>query len=330
MGIENFHSTAFASAVSLPGICRWTLPSRNRITLSASSAPPRQIRRQRERELQRKERKKRAGLGFGVSNPHEIENRRRHYPDHVNGHDDDGPMLAHVLNCIVKIYCTHGPPNYSMPWAMQRQKQSTSSGFIMSNRRIITCAHCVEHHTVVMVKRRGSDAKYPARVVAIGNECDTAWLGVDDEAFWSDAEHIAAATNRPSYLTPGQLPNLQDVCTVVGYPSPGENISITQGVCSRIEMQGYAHSTSNLLAVQLDAAINGGNSGGPVLNERWECVGIAFQSIDPAEADSIGYFIPHDVVQHFRTSSQKSGPTLHRKEARHCAQFSPKVDHSNF
>jgi S1-C subfamily serine protease len=82
-----------------------------------------------------------------------------------------------------------------------------------------------------------------------------------------------------------QLQQLQDDVTVVGYPTGGDNISVTGGVVSRIELQQYAHGIfaatrkpygylfyfvlgdASLPAVQIDAAINPGNSGGPVLKD---------------------------------------------------------------
>ena len=54
-------------------------------------------------------------------------------------------------------------------------------------------------------------------------------------------------------------------------------------------MQSYSHSAAELLCVQIDAAINSGNSGGPALNSQFECVGVAFQSFDSSEAENIGY-----------------------------------------
>ena len=44
-------------------------------------------------------------------------------------------------------------------------------------------------------------------------------------------------------------------------------MSTTQGIVSRIEHQTYSHSGNFLLAIQLDAAVNLGNSGGPVMEE---------------------------------------------------------------
>ena len=41
----------------------------------------------------------------------------------------------------------------------------------------------------------------------------------------------------------------------------GDTISVTSGVVSRIEVTSYVHGSTELLAVQIDAAINSGNSG---------------------------------------------------------------------
>lgn len=52
---------------------------------------------------------------------------------------------------------------------------------------------------------------------------------------------------------------------VVGYPIGGDTISVTSGVVSRIEVTSYVHGSTELLGVQIDAAINSGNSGGLLL-----------------------------------------------------------------
>ena len=125
------------------------------------------------------------------------------------------------------------------------------------------------HHTQVKVKRRGSDTKFVAKVLAIGTECDIALLTVEDDAFWEGSEAIEF----------GDLPRLQDDVIVVGYPIGGDTISVTSGVVSRIEVTQYTHGSSELLGIQIDAAINSGNSGGPAFDPEGACVGIAFQSL---------------------------------------------------
>ena len=94
----------------------------------------------------------------------------------------------------------------------------------------------------------------------------------------------------------GDLPVLGDRVSALGFPIGGERLSITQGVVSRIEVSTYAHSQRYLLAVQIDAAINSGNSGGPVVKDG-KIVGIAFEALDDAE--NVGYMIGAPVVKHF-------------------------------
>ncbi|KAB5569409.1 hypothetical protein DKX38_003202 [Salix brachista] len=204
---------------------------------------------------------------------------------------------AAFLDAVVKVYCTHTEPDYSLPWQKQRQYTSTGSAFMIGNGKLLTNAHCVEHHTQVKVKRRGDDTKYVAKVLARGVDCDIALLSVESEQFWEGAEPLEF----------GCLPRLQDAVTVVGYPLGGDTISVTKGVVSRIEVTSYAHGSSDLLGIQIDAAINPGNSGGPAFSDQGECIGVAFQVYRSEEVENIGYVIPTAVVSHFLNDYEKNG-----------------------
>lgn len=209
------------------------------------------------------------------------------------------------MESVVKVFCIHSEPNFSLPWQRKRQFSSNGSGFVISGRRVLTNAHCVEHGTQVKVRRRGSEIKYIADVVCVGTECDIAILSVKEEEFWEGLQPVEFGT----------LPKLQDSVTVIGFPIGGDTVSITSGVVSRIEVTTYTQSTTDLLGVQIDAAINSGNSGGPSFNSRGECVGIAFQSLRGEDAENIGYIIPPPVIQHFITDFERNGrytafPTL--------------------
>ncbi|XVF21883.1 hypothetical protein REPUB_Repub12eG0127700 [Reevesia pubescens] len=204
---------------------------------------------------------------------------------------------ATFLSAVVKVYCTHTAPDYSLPWQKQRQYTSTGSAFMIGDGKLLTNAHCVEHDTQVKVKRRGDDTKYVAKVLARGVDCDIALLSVESEEFWKGAEPLRL----------GRLPLLQDAVTVVGYPLGGDTISVTKGVVSRIEVTSYAHGSSDLLGIQIDAAINPGNSGGPAFNEQGECIGVAFQVYRSEETENIGYVIPTTVVSHFLNDYERNG-----------------------
>ena len=77
----------------------------------------------------------------------------------------------------------------------------------------------------------------------------------------------------------------------------GRRMGKPQSVVSRIEVTAYVHGSSELLGIQVSAAINSGNSGGPCFNAGGECVGVAFQSMAGSDAENIGYVIPTPVVR---------------------------------
>ena len=61
----------------------------------------------------------------------------------------------------------HSEPNYSLPWQRKRQISSTGSGFVISGKRILTNAHCVDHHTQVLAPL-GCAAADPMQACATG------------------------------------------------------------------------------------------------------------------------------------------------------------------
>lgn len=191
------------------------------------------------------------------------------------------------IQSVVKVFSVYSSPNFYQPWQNFQQRIKTGSGCVISGNRILTNAHITADQTFLMVRKQGDPKKYTARLIASGHECDLAILTVDDPSFFKDLP--------PMELD--ELPRLQDTVHVLGYPVGGDNISVTEGVVSRIEPVLYNHSEKHLLAIQVDAAINPGNSGGPVINESGKIVGIAFQGL--SQAQNVGYIIPVPVIRHF-------------------------------
>lgn len=211
--------------------------------------------------------------------------------------DGNTTGLDRLMEAVVKVFCVHSEPNFSLPWQRKRQYSSSGSGFILPGRRILTNAHCVDHQTQVKLKRRGSDTKFVATVLSVGAECDIAMLTVEDDEFWEGLPAVEF----------GELPRLQDAVTVVGYPIGGDTMSVTQGVVSRIEVTSYVHGAAELLGIQVDAAINSGNSGGPAFNSNGQCCGIAFQSLKNEDTENISYVIPTPVIHHFINDYETHG-----------------------
>lgn len=196
-----------------------------------------------------------------------------------------------LLGSVVKLFVTKAEPNYCMPWQVKPQRQSASSAFVVrsaataSGLCLITNAHCVLCETSVRARKRGSAKKYTAKVLTINYQSDLALCSVDDEAFWQGLEPLEFE----------HVPELQDTVVVAGYPTGGDNISVTKGVVSRVDLRDYGHG-AYLLTIQIDAAINPGNSGGPAFKND-KVVGIARAHLKAAQ--NIGYIIPLPVIRHF-------------------------------
>ena len=66
--------------------------------------------------------------------------------DEMYEEDDIGGAGGHFVvskyfETCVKVFCIHTEPNFSLPWQRKRQFASTSSGFVIADRRILTNAH---------------------------------------------------------------------------------------------------------------------------------------------------------------------------------------------
>mmetsp|Transcript_17169 Transcript_17169/g.32678 ORF Transcript_17169/g.32678 Transcript_17169/m.32678 type:complete len:650 (-) Transcript_17169:142-2091(-) len=202
--------------------------------------------------------------------------------------------LETALHSVVKVFCTSATPNFFVPWQIQPQMRSTSSGFVIEGRRIICNAHGITDQVFIRVRKHGDATKYRAKVLATGHDCDLALITVDEDEFWKDLKP----------LTFGDIPSLQASVIVVGYPKGGDCISVTKGVVSRVVVNTYSHSNQVLLTVQIDAAINSGNSGGPALQGN-TVVGVAFEGLQKSQ--NIGYIIPCTVVRQFIRDVDRNG-----------------------
>jgi S1-C subfamily serine protease len=200
------------------------------------------------------------------------------------------PVLSesNVKEAVVKIYTVSNPYNYHEPWQMWGQKIFNGSGCIIDGNRILTNAHVVRDQTFIQVRRSGEAKRYTAEPEIIGHESDLALLKVKDSTFFEGADPVEI----------GELPEIKDKIVVYGFPDGGDKLSITEGVVSRVEHTKYYHSSAYLLTCQIDAAVNSGNSGGPVIKDG-KIIGVAFQGLAGRGFDNIGYMVPAPVIKHF-------------------------------
>lgn len=193
-----------------------------------------------------------------------------------------------LRRATVQIQFVSREADWGQPWQFSRQQAGTGSGVVISGQRILTNAHVVANATYLTVRKTGDVKKYRATVQFIAHDGETALLRVDDPSFFNGTT--------PAHF--GDLPSPRDKLVVYGFPTGGAELSITEGVVSRVGVVSYAHSGRRLLAIQTDAAINPGNSGGPVFMNG-KLAGIAFQHLSGPGAENIGYVVPIPMINRF-------------------------------
>ena len=204
---------------------------------------------------------------------------------------EDAPAsLSDTRGSVVKIFTTYRAPDFEHPWTKAPPSEVSGTGFVIDGDRILTNAHVVEFASQIFVQPPNSADKLRAEVVGISQGIDLAVIELRKE---KDRERFHAK-HKPLPLR-DELPAIGSTVQAVGYPLGGEQLSITEGVVSRIEYTGYYQNTAGL-RIQVDAALNPGNSGGPVVMNG-QVIGVVFSGMDAAE--NIGYVIPVEEVRAF-------------------------------
>lgn len=199
---------------------------------------------------------------------------------------------------VVQIYSTFQYEDYEAPWKGTEPHESTGSGFVYERNGkhyLLTNAHVVEGSNYLEVRLANDSKRYTAKPLQVSYQADIAILEVEDPEF----------QHRTKPVELGEMVAHEQKVKVVGFPMGGDEISVTKGINSRIQVDEYAEGGERNLQVQTDSAINPGNSGGPVFSDG-KLVGIAFQGI--GEGEGLGYYIPIPVIEHFLTDYFSPGP----------------------
>ncbi len=180
----------------------------------------------------------------------------------------------------------------------EQHSMSSGSGFFISpDGYLVTNNHVVEKAVEVTVTTL-SEKQYKAKVIGTDPETDTALLKVD-------ADNLPFA----EFGSSEEL-NVGDWVLAIGNPL-GLNHSVTAGIVSA---KGRLIPTLNLTYqdfIQTDAAINMGNSGGPLLNTQGEVIGINTIIFAPSGGNiGIGFAISSDLASKVIPQLRESGKVV--------------------
>jgi serine protease Do len=162
----------------------------------------------------------------------------------------------------------------------RRPARGVGSGFIVSNKGyILTNEHVVEGSTRIIVGLQSGE-KYRGRVIGIDEETDVAVIKID------------AAQDLPTVtLGDSNAAQVGDWVLAIGSPF-GLDQTVTAGIISKKERE-TPFFTNFQRFLQTDAAINRGNSGGPLVNMRGEVIGINSQiATSTGDYNGIGFALP--------------------------------------
>ena len=155
------------------------------------------------------------------------------------------------------------------------------SGFAVGENCIVTNAHVIDKQNDICVETYDGHV-YPAVLLGIDESEDLAALVIEDASF--------------PYLKPADLSAMKigDDIYTIGAPK-GMAYTLTKGtVSSKSRIIGYKSY------IQIDAAINEGNSGGPLLNDNGEVLGV--NTLKMSDSEGIGLAIPVNRVRDFLKS----------------------------
>jgi putative serine protease PepD len=214
-----------------------------------------------------------------------------------------GEIYRRSYKGVVEITVTSSSPSspsFGPPGGGEERAQG--SGFVYdTSGNIVTNEHVVDGAKSVSVRFWNGNS-YPAKVVGSDSSTDLAVIKVD------------APQSILSPLTLGDSSKLLVGDGVVAIGSPfGLEETVTSGIVSALHRQMQAPNNFTINdSIQTDAAINHGNSGGPLLNARGQVVGVNSQiRSDSGGSDGVGFAIPSNTIRSIASQLIASGKVEH-------------------
>jgi putative serine protease PepD len=221
----------------------------------------------------------------------------------ANGTLSVGQIAKASIPSVVEIDSTSTSTNGSpFPGSGSSEQAAEGTGFVYDTKGdIVTNDHVVNGANSLTVKfSDGSTAK--ATIVGEDPSTDVAVI------------HVNVDSSRLHPLTLGDSSTAQigDGVVAIGNPFGLDN-TVTSGIVSALNREITSPDNSPIEgAIQTDAAINHGNSGGPLLNMKGEVIGITSQiQSDSGGNDGVGFAVPSNTVKSIAGQLISTGKAQH-------------------
>lgn len=192
-----------------------------------------------------------------------------------------------VLKCIARIHAYGSPRSFSKPYRRLERSKSIGTGVFVDPPADIkaagfifalTCAHVVDGaESLTVILPLVGQEELPAFTLCFipRDTYDLAVVAIADPTGRYRKQTVRLALGNSDKLVQGER------LIAYGFPLGQTGLKVSDGVYS-----GFQH------LLQHTVSISPGNSGGPLVNERQEIIGINNSGIVAPEASNIGYAVP--------------------------------------
>jgi len=187
-------------------------------------------------------------------------------------------MKKEIFNSLVRIQAQGFEFNWTEPFKPVKDESGIGTGFFINkDGYILTCAHVISSAISISISMpaNGKDI-FDAKIISCFPEKDIAILKLENKM----NTHYLKLGNSDKIISG------EDV-NAVGYPLGQEKLKITKGIISGREDT----------LIQTDTPLNPGNSGGPLLNDKDEVIGINSSAFKSEDAENVGFAIPINIFK---------------------------------
>jgi S1-C subfamily serine protease len=210
-----------------------------------------------------------------------------------------------VVHIETTLKVQQNDPFFGNPFGATTQtERALGSGFVIDRAgHLVTNYHVVRGATTIQVSFSNNE-RYRAKLVGSDPSTDIAVLKVD----------VPASALKALPLGNSDAVRVGDQVIAIGNPF-GLDRSVTSGIVSAVQRRIEAPDDLSIAhVIQTDAALNHGNSGGPLLNAQGEVVGVNAQIETGGVSQGnvgIGFAIPINTVKDVVAQLIKHGTVEH-------------------
>ena len=160
----------------------------------------------------------------------------------------------------------------------------SEDGYILTNNHVVTSTSSnsfyeIEEASKMTVKLFNDDTEYEAKIIGTDSQTDLAVIKIEKDGL------TAAELGNSDSVQVGEF------VMAIGSPLGLEN-SVTAGIVSAVNREVSDEDGNKYVAIQTDAAINAGNSGGALVNSKGQVVGVNTLKLSGTGVEGVGFSIP--------------------------------------